>query len=114
MSGSLTLGDDPVLHGYCIGRVDLLVEFHEVDVSLPPERVTAVRSFHFSSFFLSDLRALFSTDAQRRAIHVRTSRHSRTLSSGRIRPWRKAPKRDSSPLLAGLNWCWLEACAIAP
>src|SRR6266404_4765994 len=114
VSGNLTLGYDPVFHGYCIGRVDLLVEFHEVDVPLPPERFVTVCFFHSSSFVLPDLSVLISTDVQRRKVHAQISRHRRTLSSGHIRPWRRDPKRDSSPLLAELNWCWLVTCAIAP
>src|SRR5258708_25183237 len=110
VSGSLALGDDPAFHGPGLGRVGFFSDFHEVDVPLPPEWVTAVRSFHFFSFFLSDLRALLSTDAQRKAIHVRTSRHPHTVLSGNTLRRRRDPRRDSSPPPVALNWRWLVTC----
>src|SRR6266404_2697734 len=114
VSGGLAFGDHPVLHGPGFGRIGFFSDFHEVDVPLPPEWVTAVLCFHCFSFFLSDLRALLSTDAQRKAMHGRTSRHPRTVLSGNVRRRRRDPMRDSSPPPVALSWRWLVTCAIAP
>src|ERR1700686_2320244 len=114
VSGGLAFGDHPARHELRFARVGFISDFHEVDIPLTPEWVTAVLCFHCFSFFLSDFRALLSTDAQRKAMHGRTSRHPRTVLSGNMRLRRRDPRQDSSPQPVALNWRWLVTCAIAP